>query len=202
MDLESESGPWKYLPFERGEFVRELGFDGFSTVRLAQNTLTNLRVALKVIAARESPTHEARSVIASHPSIAQSRLFAVVDQQFWVNGPSGRHLCLDLPVLGPNMSKLSKGIYSRLKPAFAKAVSFQVVRALAHLHSNGLCHGDILKTATVGPPPENPHAPSYIVVPLDFCSSTTNGLGREICVIDFGQSFTEADDVRRGGDAT
>lgn len=40
-----------------------------------------------------------------------------------------------------------------------------------------------------GEPPE-PHAPDYIVVPLDFCSANTNVLSSEICVIDFDQSFT------------
>lgn len=38
--------------------------------------------------------------------------------------------------------------------------------------------------------PPGPHGPEYIVVPLDFCSSTTNVLSSEICVIDFDQSFT------------
>jgi serine/threonine-protein kinase SRPK3 len=38
--------------------------------------------------------------------------------------------------------------------------------------------------------PPGPHAPDYNVVPLDFCSSTTNVLSSEICVIDFDQSFT------------
>lgn len=38
--------------------------------------------------------------------------------------------------------------------------------------------------------PLGPHAPEYIVVPLDFCSSNINVLCSEICIIDFDQSFT------------
>ena len=38
--------------------------------------------------------------------------------------------------------------------------------------------------------PPRPHAPDYIVVSLDFCSSATTVLSRNICVIDFDQSFT------------
>lgn len=59
--------------------------------------------------------------------------------------------------------------------------------------------GDVLKlfghpqTAplrTYSGKPPGPHAPDYIVVPLDFCSSTTNLLSSEICIVDFDQSFT------------
>ena len=49
-----------------------------------------------------------------------------------------------------------------------------------------------VRTYTEKPP--RPHAPDYIVVPLDFCSPTANTvLGRDICVIDFDQSFTIED---------
>lgn len=175
MDADLESSPWKYLPFELGEcedlenyepggfhpvhlgdvydgryqVVHKLGFGGFSTVWLARDTVTNRWVALKVIVARESPTYEARSTIARHPSIVGSRLFAVADRQFWIDGPNGRHFCLVFPVLGPDLAKLSKGIYSRIKPEFAKEVSLQAAQALAHLHSNGLCHGGELSSRLV-----------------------------------------------------
>jgi len=167
MDPDLQPSPWKYLPFELGEcedlenyepegfhpvhlndvydgrykVVHKLGFGGFSTVWLARDTAANRWIALKIIVARESPLYEARSTIASHPGIVGSRLFAVADRQFWVDGPNGRHLCLVFPVLGPNLAKLSNGIYSRIKPGFAKEVSLQAAQALAHLHSNGLCHG-------------------------------------------------------------
>ncbi|KAK4451219.1 kinase-like domain-containing protein [Podospora aff. communis PSN243] len=250
MDLDPEPSPWKYLPFELGEcedlenyepggfhpvhlgdvfddgrykVVHKLGFGGFSTVWLARDTTGDRWVAVKIIVARESPTYEARSTIASHPSIAGSRLFSVADKQFWINRPNGRHLCLVMPVLGPSLAKLSKGIYSRIKAGFAKGVSLQAAQALAHLHANGLCHGDFTvhnialhladefesysesrlielfglpQTAPVrtysGKPPR-PHAPDCIVVPLDFCSSNTTVLSRDICVIDFDQSFTARD---------
>ncbi|KAI0845058.1 kinase-like protein [Daldinia vernicosa] len=246
MDSDSDCDSWKYLPFELGEcedlenyepggfhpvhlgdvydgryrVVHKLGFGGFSTVWLARETSENRWVALKIVAARESPSYEDRSVIASNPNIAGSCLFVTVDRQFWIDGPNGRHLCLVFPVLGPDLSKLSKGIYSRMKPEFAREVSLEAARALVQLHSNGLCHGDFTasnialrlinefdsyeedqlfelfgspQTAplrTYSEDPPGPHGPEYIVVPLDFCSSATNVLSSKICIIDFDQSFT------------
>lgn len=106
MDSDSESSPWKYFPFELGEsedlenytpggfhpvhlgdvydgqyrVVHKLGFGGFSTVWLARDFSASRWVALKIVAARESPAYDSRSVIASHPSIAGSCLFAVPDR--------------------------------------------------------------------------------------------------------------------------
>ncbi|KAI1267449.1 kinase-like protein [Xylariaceae sp. FL1019] len=240
-----DDSPLKYGPFQLGEseelenyepggfhpvhlgdvyhdhyrVVHKLGYGGFSTVWLARDTTTNRWVALKIVEARESPTYHDRSVIASHPSVAASRLFVVPDQQFWIDGPNGRHVCFVLPVLGPDLSKLSKYCYSRLKPAFARELSLQAAQALVQLHSNGLCHGDLTASnmalrlvdefdsyeesdlfelfgrprtsplLTYSGKPPEPHGPEYIVVPLDFCSSATNVLSGEICIFDFDQSF-------------
>ncbi|KAJ3544706.1 hypothetical protein NM208_g2910 [Fusarium decemcellulare] len=168
MESDAGSAEWKYFPFQLGEcedlenyepggfhpvhlndvyddryrVIHKLGFGGFSTVWLAADATTSRWVALKIVAARESSTYQARSVISDHLSIPESCLFAVVDRQFWVDGPNGRHLCLVFPVLGPDMSRLSRGIYSRIKPNFVMEASLQAARALAQLHSNGLCHGD------------------------------------------------------------
>ncbi len=140
MDSEPESSDWKYFPFELGEceelenyepggfhpvhlgdvydsryrVVHKLGFGGYSTVWLVRDTHANRWAALKMVVAREPPMYEARSTIAGHPSIAESRLFAMAEGKFWIDGPNGRHLCLLFPVLGPDLSKLSKGIYSRI----------------------------------------------------------------------------------------
>ncbi|KAM5341999.1 hypothetical protein ACJ41O_015030 [Fusarium nematophilum] len=246
MDSGPEFSSWKYFPFDLGEsedlenyepggfhpvhlgdvyddryrVVHKLGYGGFSTVWLATDVFESPWFSLKIVAARESPTYQTRSVIADHLDIPGSRLFAVADRHFWIDGPNGRHLCLVYPVLGPDVSRLSRGIYSRLKSTFARQVSLQAARALVQLHSKGLCHRDFTasnmllrlndefdsykmedldrifgrpQTApleTYSGKPPGPHGPDYIVVPLDFGSATTNVLSSEICVIDFDQSFT------------
>lgn len=168
--LNQEPAPdeWKYHPFDLGEcedlenyepggfhpvhlgdvfdgryhVAHKLGFGGFSTVWLSRDALKNCWAALKIVAARESATCADRfATVSNNPNIAGSRLFAVPDRQFWVEGPNGQHLCLVLPVLGPDLSALSKGIYSRINPVFARALSLQATQALAHLHASGLCHG-------------------------------------------------------------
>jgi serine/threonine-protein kinase SRPK3 len=163
----TQDSPWKYFPFQLGEsedlenyepggfhpvhlgdvfddryrIVHKLGFGGFSTVWLARDSIENRWVALKIIAARDSATYNDRSTISNHPALAMSDLFATVKQQFWFTGPNGQHLCLVLPVLGPDLSRLSKGIYSRLNSDLVRHVSLQAARALVQLHSHGLCHG-------------------------------------------------------------
>lgn len=166
-DPDSDPSPWKYFPFQLGEseyletyepggfhpvhlgdvydgryrVVHKLGFGGFSTVWLARDTTSHRWAALKIVVASESQTYEARSTIASHPSVIQSPHFAVPDRRFWIDGPNGQHLCLVGPVLGPDLAKLSKGIYSRIKPDFAKEVSLRAAQALTQLHASGICHG-------------------------------------------------------------
>ncbi|KAH7128946.1 kinase-like domain-containing protein [Dactylonectria macrodidyma] len=246
MDSDANSYPWTYCPFDLGEcedlenyepggfhpvhlgdiyddryrVVHKLGFGGFFTVWLADDAASGRWIALKIVAARESSTYEARSIISNHLTIPDTRLFSVTDRHFWIDGPNGRHICLVMPVFGPDMSRLSRGIYSRMKPGFVAEVSLQAACALALLHSNGLCHGDFTTSNMVlrlkddfgsysdsdlfklfGSPqtaplrtysgkPSGPHGPRYIVVLLDLCSSSTNVLSSEICIIDFDQSFS------------
>lgn len=162
-----EDDPWKYFlsdleesehpeNYEPGGFhpvhlggvydrqhrgAHKLFLGGLSTVWLARNDNARRREALKIVAAKESPAYEARSTtIQGHPGIAGSSLFASLERRFWIDGPNGRRLCLVYTVFGPDLSRLLKGIRTRLKPRFARLVSPQITRALGQLQSNGLCH--------------------------------------------------------------
>ncbi|KAK3321238.1 kinase domain-containing protein [Cercophora scortea] len=200
----------------RYKVVHKLGFGGFSIVWLARDPDKQQWVALKIIKANESPTYESRSVVTNHKHVhpLDPRLFAMPIRNFWIDGPNGRHLCIVLPVLGPNLSSLSTGFFSRLQPAFVKTVSLQAGQALVALHANGICHGDFTANnialrlvvglngydeadivGLFGEPQKSPvmlysgksprpHAPDYSLRLLDFRSSTTNLLTDKVCIID------------------
>ncbi|KAK3371704.1 hypothetical protein B0T24DRAFT_334182 [Lasiosphaeria ovina] len=112
-DDDDEGGGGRY------RVAHKLGFGGFSTVWLARDALASRWVAVKIVAARESPTYNYGAASCTTAAIADSRLFAAVEREFWLDGPNGRHLCLVSPVLGPDLARLSNGIYARIALQFA-----------------------------------------------------------------------------------
>ncbi|TLD20376.1 hypothetical protein PspLS_08466, partial [Pyricularia sp. CBS 133598] len=167
-----------------------------------EDFIANRWAALKVVAARDSPEYESRSVIANDPNVAGSRPFSIVERKFWLDGPNGRRLCFVSQVLGPTLSRLSKPIFSRMNPEFSRLASLQATRAFAHLHSKGLCHGDFTASnmtlrLAAGFDMHRPHGSDYIFAPLDFCTSNTSVLSTEVCIINFDQSFKATDPPAR-----
>lgn len=134
---------------ERYKVVHKLGFGGFSTVWLARDTRQSQWVALKIVAASDSAACKNRlatfSQLPTQNSMA-SGLLALPIRQFWIDGPNGRHICLVLPVTGPSVSHLSNGIYCRMKPSLVAAAGAHAVKAVAMLHSCGICHGGKLRS--------------------------------------------------------
>ncbi|RMD43857.1 hypothetical protein DV735_g1158, partial [Chaetothyriales sp. CBS 134920] len=116
------------------------------------------------------------------------------------------------------MSELTYELECRLTPRLARRVAYQVTRALADLHSRGLCHGDITtgnivfdlfdinhlgeddiyrlfgrpitgELETESGEPAGPEAPRYIVKGVDFLSCWSNMIKPDIKLIDFDQCF-------------
>ncbi|ATY60334.1 kinase domain-containing [Cordyceps militaris] len=130
--------------FDDGRYriVHKLGAGGFSTVWLARDEKDKKWVALKIVAARHSiPTAEKSSLTHAMLPVDGKQRVVVHRRQFTFDGPNGHHLCLILPVLGPSMSDLSYHWNCRLTPWMARRAAYQAVRAVADLHSQGLCHG-------------------------------------------------------------
>ncbi|KAF5001947.1 hypothetical protein FGRMN_688 [Fusarium graminum] len=203
----------------RYRIVHKLGAGGYSTVWLARDESEEKWVALKIVDADHSVATETKST-QFQAALTDSRTHFVVGQQrqFLFDGPNGRHLSLVLPVFGPSTSELSYGLSCRLTPQFARNLAYQATKAVAELHSCGLCHGDVttgnllLAIADLdycseeeiyrlfGQPvtgaletesgeTPGPEAPRYIVKSINFLSSPENIIKPEIRLIDFDQCF-------------
>lgn len=89
----------------RNQVVNKLGAGGFSTVWLARDLQAGRWVGLKFIVAAESEGYDARSsAILEDPVLASSESVLNTERRFWVDGPNGRHLCIVLPLVGPNLA--------------------------------------------------------------------------------------------------
>ncbi|KAM6536459.1 hypothetical protein FALCPG4_002463 [Fusarium falciforme] len=208
--------------FDKGRYrvAHKLGAGGFSTVWLARDLVESSWVALKIVLAEESESVEASATL-THRILSESvndPRFVTYKRYFHIDGPNGRHLCLVLPVLGPSAYRLSHYLESRLQPKVARSVALQAAQALAHLHSRGLCHGDLTPAnimfrikdldqlseddiySLFGRPdtgpletesgePAGPEAPKYIVRTLDFLSARRDIISDDISLIDFDQAF-------------
>lgn len=132
-----------YYSDNRYRIVHKLGAGGFSTVWLARDEMKNEWVALKIVAADDSTTAERKSILSRNFAIScgGETKFVIEHEQFVIQGPNGRHICFVLPVLGPSVSQLSSGLFSRIMPSLARWAGYQATEALAELHEKGICHG-------------------------------------------------------------
>ena len=61
---------------------------------------------------------------------------------FYHDGPNGRHLCIVLELLGPQLSAVAEKCQNyRLDGNLARRVSRQLLYATSYLHSRGVAHG-------------------------------------------------------------
>jgi hypothetical protein len=127
---------------KRYRVVHKLGHGGFSVVWLAYDTWESIWVALKIVAASDSSTIEEKAVMCHNIIFKLSdERFITYKRFFHIEGPNGRHLCLVLPLCGPSCSTMSQDLQSRIHPRLARRVASQATKAMADLHSQGLCHG-------------------------------------------------------------
>ncbi|KAK4040217.1 protein kinase dsk1 [Parachaetomium inaequale] len=195
----------------RYEIVHKLGFGGYSTIWLARDRHLQRYVSLKILIARQtSESNEAemlrllsdRSFESAHPG---HRFVPRLLDDFTLDGPNGRHLCLEWS--SNNMFPVET----------ARSIAAQLILGLSYLHSRGVCHGDLhihnfliygrnidhlspdelytryaFNTAPVrrvdGAPPE-PHAPPYAVYSMPIETPANELADPTIKISDYGTSF-------------
>ena len=139
---------------DRYRIVDKLGFGGYSTVWLAQDTLKKHYVAVKVGTANSLPRERnilrALSSTSSKtwPSFSSPGHLAGRDSspfildEFELYGPNGTHPCYTTVAARCNLKEVS---YSRLFTLdVARALSGGLALAVAYIHSEGYVHGGLL----------------------------------------------------------
>lgn len=129
--------------------VGKLGFGGYSTVWLAQETQAKCYVAVKV-GTTNSPSREVNilrqlrrqfqaSAAVPFPACQGRNSIAYALDEFQVEGPKGTHPCYTMPVAACDLRTAS---YSELFSVdVARALSGRLVLAVAYLHARGYAHG-------------------------------------------------------------
>lgn len=137
---------------DRYRVVDKLGFGGYATIWLAQDSLLERYVALKVGIADSLPreTRVLRELSTSASESTSSSLSArlrnyahdsipVPLDEFKIHGPNGTHPCY---AMTPAQCNLREASYSRLFHIdVARALSAAVTLSVASIHSRGFVHG-------------------------------------------------------------
>lgn len=134
--------------FSHGRYrvIHKLGYGSYSTVWLAKDHTENRYVSLKVIAAAASASssevkirHHLRKSSLEHPG--RKYVLALLDD-FWIDGPNGRHQCLVSEVVGSTIVEAKKiDVHEMLPLETARAITPQLVLGLDYIHSHGILHG-------------------------------------------------------------
>ncbi|EAQ88771.1 hypothetical protein CHGG_05390 [Chaetomium globosum CBS 148.51] len=129
----------------RFRVVHKLGYGGFATVWLCHDKVSKKWRAVKIMRAHPStadcPDTKALKLFGGiSPDVLAANGVQLPLEQFWIEGPNGRHLCFVLPLLGPNLLNVARR-YCHV-PDLMKDVCFRLVMAMKFIHSRGLCHGD------------------------------------------------------------
>ncbi|KAI1366842.1 kinase-like protein [Xylaria arbuscula] len=144
----------------RYEVVHKLGIGGFSLVWLCHDTKTNKWRAIKILDSWRSSNSKEEKIYqhlrqVSSPEELEDSHLAMPLEEFWIDGPNGRHYCVVLPFLGPTAEHW-RDDFIKLETALNNRTQYtnktrngihqacaDVVRAVHHLHKHGVCHGDI-----------------------------------------------------------
>ncbi|KAK6951449.1 hypothetical protein Daesc_007984 [Daldinia eschscholtzii] len=208
----------------RFKAVHKLGHGGIATVWFCWDLQEEKWIALKINSATHSSDDcsdlktnrmiEARS---KGTEELKDNNIMIALETFFIESPNGRHLCSVLPVAGPRFTDWEDRIGEDFDRR--KKISYQLAKALAFLHSKGICHGDFrpdnilmrLKPgcldqigydemkALIGEAngeqlldgdERSPHAPKCAYLPFSFRNGNlSHMISDDIAIVDFGESY-------------
>uniref|UniRef100_A0A1I8A4C7 non-specific serine/threonine protein kinase n=1 Tax=Steinernema glaseri TaxID=37863 RepID=A0A1I8A4C7_9BILA len=137
---------------QRYHVIRKLGWGHFSTVWLCWDTKDQRFVALKIVKSAQHYTDAALDEVKlllcvckqTNDNGYSDRVVQMYDE-FQIEGPNGRHVCMVFEVLGCNLLKLIiRSNYQGLPLGKVRVIARQVLEGLQHLHDNcKIIHTDI-----------------------------------------------------------
>ncbi|KAJ7442398.1 kinase-like protein [Mycena galericulata] len=135
----------------RYEVVRKLGWGEYSTVWQVKPQASEIYAAMKVMKAEVTDLpelHESeylRRVLTADPTHPGFRHNLHLLDEFRLQGPNGRHLCLVTELLGERLDQYAKRFpHGRVPMAMIKMLSRQIINAILYLHEKcDIIHTDI-----------------------------------------------------------
>ncbi|KAK0415006.1 hypothetical protein QR680_011727 [Steinernema hermaphroditum] len=137
---------------QRYHVIRKLGWGHFSTVWLCWDTKDQRFVAMKIVKSAQHYTDAALDEVKlllcvckeTNDGGYRDRVVQMYDE-FQIEGPNGKHVCMVFEVLGCNLLKLIiRSNYQGLPLSKVRVIARQVLEGLHHLHDNcKIIHTDI-----------------------------------------------------------
>lgn len=134
------------LSNRRYYIVHKLGYGRSSTVWLVRDRVENRYVSLKVITARHSklsPEVDVRNRLRCGDRHHPGHPFVLSPlNEFYIDGPNGRHLCLVSELAGPSILEVKMAAeHGMLSIEAAQNITAQLALGLSYVHSCGVIHG-------------------------------------------------------------
>ncbi|KAM0421243.1 hypothetical protein ACHAPT_010965 [Fusarium lateritium] len=206
-------------PSDRYRVLHKLGYGGFGTVWLCRDTQKPGYVALKIIASDTNSEKIFDLSLAQLDQSAGAEYIATPLDHFLVDGPNGTHQCIVLPILGPCVSPRLWMRLGEDPASVLRKMACQATMALNYLHKNQIYFrpANVLVKLTsldqlaeeellslLGRPKKRrvrtessnyaedlpAFSPKYLVLPADISVLGNEFMTDQICLIDFGESFS------------
>ncbi|KAF2494684.1 kinase-like protein [Lophium mytilinum] len=133
---------------DRYKIIQKLGHSSYSLAWLARDTVEEKNVALKILQA-DQPTYSRerdilRLVTENRANYSGSVYVASLLDDFIIEGPNGKHLCLVMPIAGCSVAQSKHECRPYKHPLrVSRSIAAQVLLGMEYIHSCGVVHGDL-----------------------------------------------------------